>query len=103
MRAYRNEVWEMFENYFIEHKIRVVPIIDNQVADYFPTTAGNFKTRIYSQKKYTIQVVNRPSIPDNSTYWYFFDDDMHIKIFLELSNEFVNTQIDTKNENLEKF
>ena len=24
MRAYRNEVWDMFGNYFIEHKIRVI-------------------------------------------------------------------------------
>ena len=28
---------------------------------------------------------------------------MHIKIFLEMSDEFVNTQIDTENENLKNF
>ena len=27
MRAYMNEVWDMFGNYFTEHKIRVVPRI----------------------------------------------------------------------------
>ena len=103
MRAHRNEVWDMFGNYFTEHKIRVVPKIENQVADSLATTAGNFKTPIYSQKKYKIQVVNRPSIPDKSKYCQVFYDDMHTKIFLEMMNEFVNTQIDTENENLEKF
>ena len=72
MRAYRNEVWDMFGNYFIEHKIRVVPRIENQVADSLATIVSNFKTPIYSQKKYKIQVVNRPSIPDNSKYWLVF-------------------------------
>ena len=27
MRAYRNEVWDMFGNYFTEHKIRVIPLV----------------------------------------------------------------------------
>ena len=66
MRAYRNEFWDMFGNYFIEHKIRVVPRIKNQVVDSLVITTSNFKTPIYSQKKYKIQVVNRPSILDNS-------------------------------------
>ena len=65
--------------------------MENQVVDSLATTAGNFKTPIYSQKKYKIQVVNRPSIPDKSKYWQVFDDDMHIKRFLEMSDEFVNT------------
>ena len=51
MRAYKNEVWEMFGKYFTEHKIRVVPRIDNQVDDSLATTAGSFKTPLYSQKK----------------------------------------------------
>ena len=43
--------------------------------------------------------MNRSSIPDNSKYWQVFEDDMQIQRFLELSEEFVNTPIDTKNEN----
>ena len=66
MRASRNKLWDMFGNYFTEHKIKVAPKIYNQVVDSLATISGNFKTPIYSQKKYKIQVVNRPSIPDNS-------------------------------------
>ena len=51
MRAYKNEVWDMFGNYFIEQKIRVVPRIENQVVDSLAIATGVFKTPIYSQKK----------------------------------------------------
>ena len=51
MGAYRNEVWDMFENYLTEHKVRVVPRIENQVVDSLAITAGKFETPIYSQKK----------------------------------------------------
>ena len=50
-----------------------------------------------------MDIVNRPSIPDNSKYWQVFEDDMQIKIFLELSGEFVNTHIDVENGNCENF
>ena len=43
--------------------------------------------------------MNRPSIPDNSKYWQVFEDDMQIRRLLELSGEFVNTPIDTENDN----
>ena len=36
-------------------------------------------------------------MPDNSKYWQVFEDDMKIKIFLELSGEFVNTQVESEN------
>ena len=95
IREYINEVWDMLGNFFTKYKVRVVPIRENQVANSLATTAGNFKVPIYSKKKYKIVVVNRPSIPDNSKYWQVFEDDLQIKRFLELSDEFVNTQIDT--------
>ena len=46
------------------------------------------------KRKYKVDIVNRPSIPDNTRYWQFFEDDMQIKRFLEFSGEFVNTHID---------
>ena len=66
MRAYRNEVWDMFGNYFTDHKIRLIPRIENRVVDSLAIAAGKFKTPIHSLKKYKVEVVNRPSIPENS-------------------------------------
>ena len=103
MRAYRNEVWDMLSNFFTEYKVRVVLVLENQVADSLATTTGNFKVPIYSKMKYKILVVHRPSIHDNYKYWNAFEDDLQIKIFHKMTHEFVNTQIDTKNQNIEDF
>ena len=43
MRAYRNEVWDIFGNYFTEHKIRVIPRYENTIADSLAVAAGKFK------------------------------------------------------------
>ena len=103
MRSYRNEVWDMFGNYFTEHKIKVVPRYENIGADSLAIYAGKFKTPSDGQREYQVDIVNRPSIPDNSKYWQVFEDDMQIKRFLELSREFVNTHIDGENDNCENF
>ena len=98
MRAYKNKVWDMLGNFFTEYKVRVIPRRENQVANSLDTTSGNFKVPIYSTKKYKIAVVNRPSIPNNSKYLQVFEYDVKIKIFLELSGKFANTQIDIENQ-----
>ena len=103
MKAYRNEVWDMFGNYFIEHKIRVIPRYENIVSNSLVVVSGKFKTSTVGQRKYRVDIVNRPSIPDNSKYWKEFEDNMQIKIFLDLSSEFVNNQIDSANDNFENF
>ena len=103
MRAYRNEVWDMIGNFLIEHTIKVIPRYENTVADSLAIAARNFKTPSAGQKEYQVDIVNIPSIPDNSKYWQVFEDDMQIRRFLELSGEFVNTYIDTENDNGESF
>ena len=99
MRDYRNEVWDMLGNLFTEHTIQVIPRYENLVADSLAVAAGKFETPIAGKKEYQVEIVNRPSIPDNSKYWQVFEDDMQIRRFLELSEEFVNTPIDTENDN----
>ena len=103
MRDYKNEVWDMFGNYFTEHAIKVVPRYENIVADSLAVIAGKFKTPSADQREYQVDIVNRSSILDNSKYWQAFEDDMQIKRFLELSREFVNTHIDGENDNCENF
>ena len=101
MRAYRNEVWDMLGNFFNEHRVIVIPIIQNKITYSLAIAAGNFKIHVYSNRKYKIEVVNRPSIPDNSKYWQVFEDDLQIKIFLEILDEFSNTIIYGENQSLE--
>ena len=101
MRAYRNDVWDMFGNFFTEHRVMVIPIIQYQIVYSVAINARIFRVPIYSNKKYEIEVVNRPSIADNSKYWKIFEDYLQIKIFLEMSDEFLNTNIDVENQNSE--
>ena len=74
MRAYRNEVWNMLGNFFIKHKVMVIPKMQKQVADSLANTIGNFKVPIYSNKKYKMEIVNGPSIPGKYKYWKVFED-----------------------------
>ena len=66
----------MFGNYFIEHKIIVIPRYENTVVDSLVVVAGKFKTSTIGQRKYKVDIVNRPSIPNKSKYWLVFEDDM---------------------------
>ena len=93
----------MLENLFTEYKFRLIPRRENQVANSLATTVGNVKVPIYSKRKYKIAIVNRPSILDKSKFWQVFENDLQIKIFLQLLDEFVNTHVDTKNQNSENF
>ena len=61
---------------------------------------GKFKIPIVGQRKYKFDIVNTPSIQYNSKYWKVFEDEMQINRFLELSGEFVNTQIYSQDNNV---
>ena len=69
MRDYRNEVWDMFGNYFTEHSVNVIPRYGNRVAYSLAVVAGNFKTPSAGKRMYKYDIVNMPSIPDNTKYW----------------------------------
>ena len=79
----------------------MVPRYENTVVDSLAIAAGKFRTPNAGQREYKVGIVNRPSILDNSKYWQVFEDDMQIKIFLELSGEFVNNHIDGENDSCE--
>ena len=68
MRAYINEVWDMFENYFTEHTIRVVPRCENTIVDSLAVAAGRFKAPVVRRKENKVDIGNKPSIPDNFRY-----------------------------------
>ena len=69
MRAYWNEVWDMFRNFFTEHTVQVILRDENMVADSLATAAGKFEAPVARKKNYKVEIVNRPSIPDNIKHW----------------------------------
>ena len=69
MRAYRNEVWDLFSNFFYEHEISLVPREEKIIADSLAKTASAFRIPIYSNEKYEMNVRQKPSILDNIRHW----------------------------------
>jgi ribonuclease HI len=94
LRSYRNEVWDLVENFFSEYKIYFIPREENYVVDSLVVSASNFKIPIPPKLKYDVEVKYRPSIPDNVKYCKVFEDDLELKKLLESVDEFVALHID---------
>ncbi len=101
MRSYRNHVWDLLENFFDEYSIVAIPRDENTQADALAIAASNFKVPTTLQLKYEVEMLYRPSIPDNVHHWKIFKNDEKIKKFLKTVDEFASTQINTENQNLE--
>jgi ribonuclease HI len=64
-RSYRNEVWDLIDNFFSAFNITFVPREENTSADFLAVSESLFKVplppKIYSE----VEIRYRPSIPDN--------------------------------------
>jgi ribonuclease HI len=96
LRAYRNIVLDLLEN-FTEYNLSVIPRGQNLIVDALATSASVFKIPIFPNRKYEIEVKHRPTVPDNIKYWHIFEDDKQVVRFLQMTDEFVNSNIDDEN------
>ena len=94
LRSYRNEVWDLIDNFFSAFNISFVPREDNAVADSLAVSASQFKIPLLSMVKYDVEIKYRPSVLDNVKHWKVFDDDLEIKKFLQSVDEFSALHID---------
>ena len=65
LEVYRNEVWDLIDNYFVAFNITYIPRDHNQTADSLSLAATHFRIPKTKQLKYPIEVRYRPSVPDN--------------------------------------
>jgi hypothetical protein len=72
----------------------VIPRGKNIIADALATSTSFFKIPIFRHKKYEIEVKHKPIVPDNIKYWKIFKDDKQVERFLQMSDEFANSNID---------
>jgi hypothetical protein len=79
---------------FSEYDLSSIPKEQNQIVDALATSALVFKIPIFPNKIYEIEVKHRQIVPDNIKHWQVFDDDKQVEIFLLMSDEFANTNID---------
>jgi hypothetical protein len=64
------------------------------MVDSLVVSASNFRFPLPPKLRYDVEVKYRPSIPDNVKHWKVFEDDLEIKIFLEIVDEFPTLHID---------
>ena len=101
-RAYRNEVWDLIENFFEAFNIQFVPRNENILADSLVVVVSTFKSPINSRLRYEVEMRHKPSVPDNVKNWQVFEDDQQIKEFFTMVEEFESTEIDQDGERQQK-
>jgi len=101
LRAYKNEVWDMIDSFFLDFNTSFVPREENFVVDSLVVSASNFKVPFPPKLKYEVEIKYKPSIPDNIKHWKVFEDDIEIKKFLETMDGFSDMHIDQDQESEE--
>ena len=89
------------DNFFLAFNITFVHRDLNQQADSLAFVASNFKTSMFPNLKFQIEVRHRPSIPDNIKHWQVFKDDEEVQRFMKTIEEFSNISIDQDHEDAE--
>jgi hypothetical protein len=94
LRTYINEVWDLVDSLFLSFNISFIPREENIMVDSLVVSTSNFRVPLPPKLKYDVEVKYRPSIPDNVKHWKVFEDDLDIKIFLDIVDEFSALHID---------
>jgi ribonuclease HI len=94
LRSYKNEVWDLIDNFFSAFNISFIPREENTLADSLAVSASQFRIPLPPKFKYDVEIRYRPSVPDNIKHWKVFEDDLEIRKFLESVDEFSALHID---------
>jgi ribonuclease HI len=105
LKSYQSEVWSLM-NKFFAFNINSIPRSNNAEADLLANVASKLLlAEGLSPNAFSMELLFRPSIPDNITNWRFFDNDQQIINFFHMEETFQGTVIDecTHNDNLHEF
>ena len=64
LKAYRNKVLDLIDNFFLAFNIHLIPKRENKHADSLAISASNFKPPLPLKLKYDVELRCRPNIPD---------------------------------------
>jgi ribonuclease HI len=102
LKSYQTEVWGLMQK-FSAFNINSIPRLSNLEVDLLANVASKLlPAEGLSPNTFSIEILFRPSIPDNITNWRVFDDDQQIINFLHMEDTFQGAVIDegTHDENL---
>ena len=78
IKGYQSEVLKLI-SHFNDFNINVISRLQNVVVDLFATSASKL---VPTNNKCSVELIFRPSVPDNITNLRVFDDDEHIINFM---------------------
>jgi ribonuclease HI len=105
LKCYQSEVWSLI-NKFSAFNINSIPRSNNAEADLLANVASKLlPAEGLSPNAFSVELLFRPSVPDNITNWRVFDDDQQIINFLHMEETFQGAVIDeqTHDDNLRDF
>jgi ribonuclease HI len=105
LKCYQSEVWSLI-NKFSAFNINSIPRSSNAEADLLANVASKLLPADgLSPNAFSVELLFRPSIPDNITNWRVFDDDQQIINFLHMEETFQGAVIDEQmhDDNLHDF
>jgi ribonuclease HI len=105
LKSYQSEVWNLM-NKFSTFNINSIPRLNNSEADLLANIASKlFPTEGLSLNAFSVELLFRPSVPDNITNWRVFNDDQQIISFLHMEETFQGAVINkcTRDDNLHNF
>jgi len=90
MKGYQHEVWNLI-NYFDLFNITTIPHSLNVVANTLANTTSRFTPM---NNGFTVEIIFRPSIPDNVINWRVFNDDSQLIDFRSSIDVLPDSMID---------
>jgi ribonuclease HI len=94
LKNYRNEVWDLVDNFFLAFNISFIPREENASTDFLAVTASLLEVPTPPMVRSDVEIKYRPSVPDNVKHWRVFEDDLEIEKFLQSVDDFSALHID---------
>jgi ribonuclease HI len=98
LKGYRNTIWAMMDDFDALNLI-AIPREQNSKADELAVAASTLSVPdSLIDENISVEVIFRPSVPDNLNHWQVFEDDKQVINFLTHMHEFSDFGIDTIKE-----
>jgi len=75
MRAYKNEVFDILGNFFLEYNLMLISRFKNIIVDSLATATSGYQPFPIPNSVVEKGTKNRPSITDNVKHWQVLEDD----------------------------
>jgi len=98
LRTYRNDVWDLINNFFLAFNIQFLPREGDRKAGSLAIAARNFNPPKNLLLRYEVELRHIPSIPNNVKNYQVFEDYEQMKRFIDVVGEFTSSIIDKGEE-----